>query len=187
MNPRHLLESIATDGTGLRMSLEWHQDRYQHVIDHVAGSQVTRLMESSPAADPPCSPELPVLQQLSIESRPGSTQVALGVGMSGQNHWSMSIETAPDSRMLLFDVACRVTEAIDHLASGYQLATPLEHIDAASAQWQTPAGICKIQAIHSDHAAALDFRQLQDQLFLQPQFTAEEAPYTLRWQYRVIA
>ena len=117
MTQTHVLNSVSADGTGLRVTLEWHEDRYHHRIERVTGNLVTPLAEAPQTAMAADEYEQPVLQQLAVESRGVDRYVALGVGMSGQSHWSMSIETVPESRKIIFDIACRLTEPVANLCS----------------------------------------------------------------------
>ena len=52
-------------------------------------------------------PLSPVLQQLDDVDLPDGRRGIVGLGMAGQNHWSLSIEPTEDGS-LRYDVACRV-------------------------------------------------------------------------------
>lgn len=80
-------------------------DRYEHEIClHVNGNRL-RLLKSCEGDDQDGSPPSPPIQDISVEKR-AQSQVALGVGMAGTSHWSISMEAGNDSGSIEFDVAC---------------------------------------------------------------------------------
>ena len=186
MNQPQVLNSVAPDGTGLRVTLEWHQDRYHHCIERVTGDLVTRLAESSQATTAPSDPEQPVLQQLTVEARGTDRYVALGVGMSGQSHWSMSIETVAESRTIIFDIACRLTEPIASLGSCYQLAAPVINVEPTHCEINLLGHPCRIEVDTTAQSEILQLKCEADQLQLIPRISPEDMPQTVRWRYRVI-
>ncbi|MDE0736087.1 MAG: hypothetical protein OSB47_09705 [Pirellulaceae bacterium] len=186
MNQPQVLNSVASDGTGLRVTLEWHQDRYHHYIERVTGDLVTRLAESPQLNMTPGDPEQPVLQQLAVESRGIDRYVALGVGMSGQSHWSMSIETVPESRTIIFDIACRLTEPITSLGSCYQLAAPVTDIEATHCEINLLGHPCRIEVDTTAQSEILELKCEARQLQLVPQISPGDMPQTVRWRYRVV-
>src|SRR5687767_2733471 len=111
-----MIESLDADGCGLRVVFfkpESAKDRYGHVIAAVENAgqpterAVTKLVSVEGLGEDGW-PLSPPLQSLSIEQRP-SGAVALLVGMSGQSHWSASVEAIPGQGKLIFDLACRVS------------------------------------------------------------------------------
>ena len=186
MTSPHTLNSIANDGTGLRLQLHWEQDRYHHHIDWISGDLVTRLLESTEIAAEDLSAQRPVFQQVSVESRGLESQVALAVGMGGQSHWSMSIETVPESRTLVFDVACRVTTPFESLASCYQLLAPVSSVESRKCEFNVMGHPCQVEVDPSAKSEKLQLELSQSQLQLTVEPLDLEVPRTVRWRYRVI-
>mgnify|MGYP007073206296 CR=1 FL=1 len=114
---------------GLRVEFFRLADRYVHQIWRVRQSVRTELLLQSvddpDAADADC---LPALQGLNIEDLPGGGQAAALIGMSGSNHWSLTIEPQQQERLptIVFDAACRVRNAPPRLTSRYLLEASLQ-------------------------------------------------------------
>jgi hypothetical protein len=125
-NPATMIQSLDERGCGLRVVFfkpESANDRYGHVIATVqnAGQSTEKVVPqllSSEGMGADGWPKSAPLQGLSIESRPKGS-VALLVGMSGQSHWSASVEAIAGQNKLIFDVACRVATSDWHLSSFY--------------------------------------------------------------------
>ena len=69
-------------------------------------------------------PPSPPFQELSIEDRGNSENVALLVGMAGKCHWSAAIFA--NDLGLEFDLACRTNGASENLKSSYKLVESLQ-------------------------------------------------------------
>jgi len=111
-----IIETPASAAGVLRVEFTRTSDRYSHHIFVVRGGSAQLVLSSEEGTPEDYWPPGPPLQQLSIEDR-GPLQVALGVGMAGSSHWSMSVETSP--AQLIFDVACRKREEPQWLGSKY--------------------------------------------------------------------
>ena len=186
MTTTQILESMANDGTGLRVSLEWDHDRYRHHIDWVTGDLAVRLLESVEQDQNDLAPNRPVLQQLSIESRGQDSQVALALGMGEQSHWSMSIETAPELRTVIFDIACRLTEPVDNLSSCYQLVAPVGQLEEKRCVLNVVGHPCQLEIDSSARSETLQMQLDDHRLLLIPRAPEDDFPVTLRWRYRVV-
>ena len=185
MTSTHTLNSIARDGTGLRLHLHWEQDRYHHHIDWVSGALVTRLLESNETDSEESPLQRPVLQQVSVESRSSETEVALGVGMSGQSHWAMSIETVPESRALIFDVACRLTTPFENLASVYKLFAPANLLETETCEVNVVGHTCRIEVDSSAKSENIQLQIEHPHMQLSVKPLNPEVPQTVRWRYRI--
>ena len=186
MTSPHTLNSIASDGTGLRLHLHWEQDRYHHHIDWISGELVTRLLESNETDSEDSALQIPVMQQVSVESRSMESKVALAVGMSGQSHWSMSIETVPELRTLIFDVACRLTTPLENLASLYKLFAPARLLETGICEINAVGHHCRIEVDSSARSENIQLQVEHPQMQLTVGPLAPEVPQTVRWQYRII-
>ncbi len=101
-------------------------DRLSHTIGIVDGDSYLPLLESiegSPKEPWPASP--PMQQMVSESFTPGANPVLLGVGLSGNGHWSSAIETK-HSRLLKFDIACKNSKSSNWLGSEYRLLSPAQ-------------------------------------------------------------
>lgn len=172
------IESLAPDGRRLRVEFLQLPDRYGHrlIVVEADGRKTVALqsIELTPDDD---SPEQPALQSLHVQplaDREGS--LAALVGMSGTNHWSLSVE--PDAAVpgrLVFDAACRIKR---HRPS--QLATRYTtfgnepsrlHIEPIAIVGQSANPRLEV----GDNAIAI-VREVTP---------ADAPPTTLRWRYAI--
>ena len=109
---------------GLRLIFEWRGDRYAHRVSVAEGTGERVLLESLEASDAAAWPASPPLQQVHIESRGPEVAVALAVGMAGRSHWSAACELDGRQRRVTFDIACRIAQPAERLASGYRFGLP---------------------------------------------------------------
>jgi hypothetical protein len=178
-----VLEAAAAGSAWLRVTFDWRRDRFGHRIERLDAQRLVPVLVSVEEAPDEAPPPSPPLQQLHIEDRPGGTRVALLVGMSGQEHWSMSVEAPGHGTCLIFDVACRRSQIAVEPASCYRIA---------AADWTrlavSPAGIVDVSegwrlntmAVGSEPAAALQVRD--GRLSVRP---FDSSQRTARWMYRV--
>lgn len=125
------LELPLGEGLLLRVDFDRGGDRWRHRVFLVVpeGSSIIgpvlllESLEGTSAEDWPISPPL---QFVSIETRPKKLPVALLMGMSGDGHWSASIEQLPDERTLRFDIACRAKSRPENLGSRYRIGPRFE-------------------------------------------------------------
>jgi hypothetical protein len=126
-----MIQSLDEQGSGLRAVFykpRLSPDRFGHVIAVVnydeRGKEHARNLILSMEGDFNDWPISPPLQSLAIENRQAG-DVALLVGMAGQNHWSASVEAIPGQKRLTFDLACRVSmESAARLTSTYLASFP---------------------------------------------------------------
>lgn len=101
-------------------------DRLSHTIGIVDGDSYLPWLESIEGSPDEPWPVSPPMQQMVSESfAPGASPVLLGVGLSGNGHWSTAIETK-HSRLLKFDIACKNSKSSDWLGSEYRLLSPAQ-------------------------------------------------------------
>src|SRR5437773_7625601 len=119
------IDAVDYSGASLRVEFTWRGDRYGHVISLMnATGQTMLLFESIEGAHDDDWPPSPPLQSLSIEKLADGRSAALLVGMAGRSHWSASIETTVGALVLVFDVACRHSQAPKWLGSRYRRLSP---------------------------------------------------------------
>lgn len=164
--PEFTLTARSADGKELRVAFAKLGDRWQHTVhfvregnDRVAGTS----LEGSPEESWPPSPPL---QSISLETIDGR-QVALGVGMAGTCHWSLSVEPVADAAAFVFDWACRVDRLPQWLGSTYEVAGPIRFM---------PLAIDGVSA---------SYNRTADWVTLQPAPAKVEGRATIRWKYRV--
>jgi hypothetical protein len=99
-------------------------DRLSHTIGFQIGFSYMPLLESIEGSQEEPWPTSPPMQQVVEECfTPSKAPVLLGVGLSGNGHWSMAVET-PDSDRLKFDVACKNSKNAVWLGSQYRICEP---------------------------------------------------------------
>ena len=184
MTETQVIEAIGSDDTGLRATLSWVDDRFVQYIDWVAGAQSFRLMESVEGTSDDPWPPSPALQQLSVENRSQQRQVALMVGMAGQNHWSVSIENEPQERKLTFDVACRIAEASSKLGTQYRASSAITLLAEDHGVEVAVAGRCCQVMLESTGRGESDvIRHRNGIVRIIPTEKLSEFPNTIRWKY----
>jgi len=97
-----------------------------HEIGIDCGGNLVPLMvsiEGTPLDAWPVSPPMQQMVQDTIHE--GLSPVLLGVGSSGNGHWSCAIESH-DNAWLKFDIACKNSKRSTTLGSSYQLISDLE-------------------------------------------------------------
>ena len=175
------IESMAVDGRRLRVEFVQLVDRYAHrlVVIKADGSEsiVLRSVELTPDDE---SLEYPALQSLHVQpfaDRAGS--LAALVGMSGANHWSLSVEPDPvaSSPRLVFDAACRIKRnGLVRMASRYARVA-----QATAADW------VRIEPLATDkESAAPRLKSEGDAINIVRDITPSDvAPTTVRWRYAI--
>ena len=167
------------DGRCLRLEFLQVGDRYAHrlVAVDASGSEIV-LLRSIELTTDEGSLESPALQSLHVQplaDRDGS--LAALVGMSGPNHWSLSVEPDPatTSPRLIFDSACRLKRnGLVRVASRY-----------ARVAKATPAERIRIEPLATDgQSAAPSLETSADVISVVREITpADVAPTTVRWRY----
>jgi len=96
-------------------------DRLSHSIGIQVGDSYCPLLESIEGSEEEPWPASPPMQQVVEECfTPGAPPVLLGVGLSGNGHWSIAVETL-DSKRLKFDIACKNSKSAQWLGSQYRV------------------------------------------------------------------
>ncbi len=105
------------------------RDRLSHTIGITDGDTYLPLLESIEGSEDEPWPASPPMQQMVEECfRPGTSPVLLGVGLSGNGHWSTAIESQND-RLLKFDIACKSSKGSTFFGSQYRA---LAHVQPTS-------------------------------------------------------
>ena len=168
-------------GRCLRVEFLQLADRYGHrlVVIEADGSEsiVLRSIELTPDDE---SLEYPALQSLHVQplaDRDGS--LAALVGMSGANHWSLSVE--PDSTSasprLIFDAACRIKR------NGLMQAVS-RYARVAEA---TPADEVRVEPLATDGQSVAPALETGVEMtsVIREIMPADVAPTTVRWRYAI--
>jgi hypothetical protein len=190
------LELPLDEGRLLRVDFDRAHDRWRHRVFLVVpeGSNIVgpvlllESLEGTSAEDWPISPPL---QFVSIETRPKKLPVALLMGMSGDGHWSASIEQLPAERTIRFDIACRAKSRPENLGSRYRIGPRLESQTGnnESSSLQFSVGGLQFE-LNGDAAkdSPLPIVESSDNelqiLFGEP---VTDAAQTYRWVYRLTA
>ncbi len=188
------LELALSDGLSLRVDFDRAHDRWRHRVFLVVpeGSNVVGpvlLLESQEGTSEDDWPISPPLQFVSIETRPKKLPVALLMGMSGDGHWSASIEQLPDERTIRFDIACRAKSRPENLGSRYRLGPRLKELLSDETTIRFSVGGWQFELLgESAKDSPLPLVQTADRevglLFGEP---VSDAAQTYRWVYRLSA
>ncbi|MEQ1824913.1 MAG: hypothetical protein ABL921_03175 [Pirellula sp.] len=123
------METVASLQSGLLSVCFYRvEDRLGHAIGRSDGLEelsagiqtVLQSIEGSHGTPWPTSP--PMQQVVSERIGHNRSEVLLGIGLSGNGHWSSAIESLPGN-CLKFDVACKNSKRSNHFGSRYELRT----------------------------------------------------------------
>ncbi len=161
------------------------QDRLCHTIGIVYEDVFVPFLESVEGnADEPW-PTSPPMQQMVEESfSPSANPVLLGVGLSGNGHWSTAIETQL-AHGLKFDIACKNSKGATRFGSEYRVLAKAERgIEggAISLQRDTTAGKATVEIAVS--IGEIRFLPDEQKIRICPQ-SDPESIRTHRWCYEV--
>ena len=109
------LESLNTQGHGVRVEFQKNGDRFGHTIFGVHDGQATPLLTSIEGTSDEIAPPSPPFAELHQQG-----EIVFLSGATTLGHWSMSVEVVEGR--LLFDVACRLKKKPEWLGSTYRVA-----------------------------------------------------------------
>lgn len=114
----HLIESINEHGLGIAGDFRERNGQIDHRWFLVKNERRLPILQSveSTLEWPPSPP----VQQFSIEEHDSGT-VAMGLGMAGNSHWSVSFQFDRKSVCIVADIACRTPDGSPQLVTTYQL------------------------------------------------------------------
>jgi hypothetical protein len=168
---------------GLRLTFERTGDRYRHAIGLTFGEET--ILESVEGAPEEFWPPSPPLQELQLQSC-GPRQVALGVGMAGSSHWSLSaLLVASDEPGVVaraeFDLACRTLSAEMELRTTYAM-NPSLHAAAS--------GECMVIGLGGQGRRLIILPETcscsvgsPERILFAPRDISSSRPVTVRWRY----
>ncbi len=97
------------------------RDRLTHSIGVVVGDTFIPVLEAiEGSADDPWPPSPPMQQMVEESFTPDASPVLLGVGLSGNGHWSSAIESK-ECLCLKFDIACKNSKPSTEFGSTYRV------------------------------------------------------------------
>jgi hypothetical protein len=108
----------------LRVVFRKTGDRWSHMIERLVDADWHAILTSFEGVAGDNRPPSPALQELELQD-----ESALGVGMSGRNHWSMSVTARAGE--LTFDIACRLREEAS-VGSTYTVAQGIEVVEVSA-------------------------------------------------------
>lgn len=157
-------------------------DRLSHTIGIQDGDSYLPLLESIEGSPEEPWPASPPMQQMVAESfTPGASPVLLGVGLSGNGHWSAAIETL-NSRILKFDIACKITKSSHSMGSEYRVASPTELGPRSDSIVLLPESIPRIEIVVS--IGQLKFFEIERRIRVVPKSNPSSIQ-THRWCYEI--
>lgn len=125
---------ITKGGLAASVSFEKLPDRFSHLIEF-SNSDQRILLASEEGSSDQIWPFSPALQELHFESR-SETDVLLAVGMAGDSHFSLSVESNRINE-LRFEFACRFKKQPEFIGSTYKVTQAAISIDDDSADKST--------------------------------------------------
>ena len=188
------LEAIDAQGCGLSIRFVWHVDRYAHTIALVEAGRIVPVLASVEGADDDLWPPSPPLQSLNLQEEATGGRAALLVGMAGRNHWSMSAvatggERSSDPPTIVLDVACRLHQQGEALASAYRSMVAAAVEPAGQVARLDIAGCrCELEMLSAgDATGSLQTSEAGLSIMAPPDESPSESssPTTIRWKYRV--
>lgn len=182
------LNIVGEKGAGLAVEFVWSQDRYAHRLLYLSPTDEQVLLHSREGDPKEGWPSSPPIQQLRRHVSTPDREVLLGLGMAGNSHWSLSVESMNSPPTLLFDVACRLRGPYAWLGSTYEFdadrlqphfqihsahVLPNVHIGCQGSDAEN-----RVSIVGSHETPSLEVR-------LEPT-TQRSEQRTLRWQYHVV-
>jgi hypothetical protein len=96
-------------------------DRLSHTIGYQRKDRFVPILESiEGTADQAWPPSPPMQQMVREEIGANRAAVLLGVGLSGNGHWSCAVESE-QTPALKFDIACKNSKPSGHFGSKYRI------------------------------------------------------------------
>lgn len=184
-----------------KVEYRWRQDRFDHVISILTSDGWMELLQSVEGTNQDPWPISPPWQQMVRESMGHvGEDVLLGVGLSGNGHWSIAVhptnsEPSQDQsalfRGLAFDIACKTSKPATRLGSLWKIA-PLWSLPAQDEinyrqivfQTRSPGKPVSVHVSVIHGIAKIEQDGVQTYLNIMPE-TAIETPQTHRWAIRV--
>ncbi len=182
----------ASHNQRLRIDFTWNGDRYQQTLWLMSGTRECCLLTSVEGTGQQAWPPSPPLQNLHQQKMPTGNSAALGVGMAGRSHWSLSVEASADQPTLTCDVACRVKEGPGDLAATWESGEDIavhaiaeRSVELAAALGGVRVFVDAQDEFAADLAVGNRIEHPGQQICLFPHSTAGTLPTTIRWRYRI--
>jgi hypothetical protein len=163
------------------------RDRLTHRIGVVEADVFVPFLEAIEGTENESWPSSPPMQQM-VEERfsPTVQPVLLGVGLSGNGHWSTAVESigpisGSEMRSLKFDIACKNSKPSSWFGSRYRLLAECLQADSSSIVLH----IAKRQLELRVSIGVLEFSESDQQIQIAP-MTNPSSIQTHRWCYGVV-
>jgi hypothetical protein len=182
-------ESVVIKAAGIRAVFQRENERWGHCIELSSDSGGHNLvMRSLEGQADDVWPPSPVIQQLEVDVQDGVIKSAMGIGMSGPVHWSLSCYAAPHpvaksshEQCLIFEAACRLRGAFERVGTCYSVVPEIVAREGDQAvmyrcsvgQWCATAGA----GVISNMNQTLRIDVFDDE--------TDPSPRTVRWAYAI--
>ncbi|MCA9237038.1 MAG: hypothetical protein KDA44_16305 [Planctomycetales bacterium] len=196
--PTPRLAAASHHGEALVVEFIAAGDRIAHRVSLAAADgSITPLVESLEGAPDDPWPPSPALQSLNHDqlvrvAADGVACPAVLVGMSGNSHWSLGVETAvvDGQTALAFDAAVRVkTPPAAPIGSRYRMLVATEAAAPGVLRLATPAGavhLTTLPLIADEPASGPAVQHAADACCIACPVAADiNVPTTLRWRYQL--
>jgi hypothetical protein len=182
----------ACDNQRLRIDFTWNGDRYQQALWLISGTRECCLLTTVEGTGQQAWPPSPPLQNLHQQEMPTGDLAALGVGMAGTSHWSLSVEASVDQPTFTCDVACRVKEEPGDLTVTWEAGENItvnaiaeRFVELAAAIGGVRVSVDEQDEFAADLSVGNRIEHPGQRICLAPQRTAGAPPTTIRWRYRI--
>lgn len=163
-------------------------DRWGHRLEWcIEGGRSTPLLESVEGSPGELASPSPPVQEIQMHQSPDGLAAALGVGMAGRNHWSLTVTPAcrahrnPLDDWLAFGLACRVRERVPELQSAYRIIPPMQ-LTQWDARTVEIVGTGLRLRVHSAERLVATEGGLVIVVATEP---SRPTPYTQNWSYEI--
>ena len=181
--------TIHLETSALALAMPWHVDRYSHAISLRQDGERSVALASVEGTSADVWPSSAPVQSARKELISCDESAILTVGMSGQSHWSMSIEEKLGGS-LVFDVACRSSAKEPLLTSTYRSELGrLVVVSPTEAHLVSTAGdvLLRLETTSAGIAPPPALAMVGDLLTITAAISLPENPRgrTLRWKYAI--
>ncbi|MGB6044162.1 MAG: hypothetical protein WBF93_13465 [Pirellulales bacterium] len=177
-----------------QVQFQSHGDRWGHTIGVWSGDRLMPFLASCEGTESEHWPPSPPLTEVHIDTSLAKPTAML-VGMSGDSHWSITVQLDTDRASLQFDVACRIkTEPPEFTglhSGGWGMGSCYRSMicptDCTNHELRFVMDQVKLGIVTADQAdvPAATIVADENMLYFSAESQPGSLPRTIRWQYRL--
>ena len=177
---------VYLEGGGLLLEFVHAGDRFEHHLIATGGARSIEMLCSLEGTPQEAWPASPPLQQIHPQATATGEPLALGVGMAGRSHWSLSARLDEQQGFVEFDVACRASESPPRLASSYRLCDGVRaEAHQRGVQLSRDGLVWQIEPSGEAGRPAAQIELLDQHITIHPTGNEASYPATVCWRYVV--